>query len=177
MARTAQSRRSRSKSPARRRNGSKGGSSLAEAKRQNKAEEISSSSHKKPQRNGLVHRGRGRSVSGDALEDAYEQWGDDDVLEEIAEVQGQEVLLDGLEEDGGEEEVEEESHLELLLTGLRHVVLSPGGFFVLSCFAAPWILEQIRPMGEPLGAEFLLAWLVLPPRTPLNPRSAAVPRL
>ncbi|CAE8597158.1 unnamed protein product, partial [Polarella glacialis] len=48
-----------------------------------------------------------------------------------------------------------------MLRGVLDVILSPGGFFVASCMAAPALLEQIIPIGAPLGAPYLFAWPVL----------------
>ena len=47
------------------------------------------------------------------------------------------------------------------MSPLRGILLSPGFAFVAGCLAFPWLLEQIIPIGEPLGSAFLMAWPVL----------------
>lgn len=47
------------------------------------------------------------------------------------------------------------------LRGLRSVAVSPAGLFIVACFALPYVLEVVAPLGEPLGLAYLAAWPVL----------------
>lgn len=44
---------------------------------------------------------------------------------------------------------------------LSLIILSPAGIFMLGCLAFPIILEQIVPIGEPLGLSYIFAWPVI----------------